>query len=153
MKLIRLILNKIGVNAGRIAVEWVSAAEAPRFVQLITAFSRSIHELGPLAEDQAQHSLRNKLEAAKLTLEGPKFRMAFAKQAREAGKAKKYGEFPSEDKLLASLNEEMTIFETLVYLREKERDVNELSELMSLAPEQVMKNLETLKKRNFEWRA
>ena len=46
--LVRKVLEEVGIRTERYDLEWASAAEAPRFVQLITDFTQRIKELGPL---------------------------------------------------------------------------------------------------------
>jgi chromosome segregation and condensation protein ScpB len=58
-----------------------------------------------------------------------------------------YGRFPSEEKLTTTLMNEMTLYETFLYLQEKERSVSELSELLGLSEDQVTSCIETLRKK------
>jgi len=51
MPLLRNLLSYVGVNPDRLRLAWVSAAEAPRFVQVTTEFADKIRELGPLAQE------------------------------------------------------------------------------------------------------
>ena len=51
MPLLRNLLSYVGVNPERMELVWVSAAEAPRFVQVTKAFTQKIKELGPLAQE------------------------------------------------------------------------------------------------------
>jgi F420-non-reducing hydrogenase iron-sulfur subunit len=44
---IQLVLEDLGINPERYAIEWVSSAEAPRFAELVTKFTEKIRELGP----------------------------------------------------------------------------------------------------------
>jgi F420-non-reducing hydrogenase iron-sulfur subunit len=44
---IALVLEDLGINPERFAIEWVSSAEAPRFAELVTKFTEKIRELGP----------------------------------------------------------------------------------------------------------
>ena len=58
---IKIVLQDIGVDPERFAIEWVSSAEAPRFAEVVTGFTEKIRRLGPLpvgARDQA-HSMAN----------------------------------------------------------------------------------------------
>jgi len=41
------VLEDMGIDPERYAIEWVSSAEAPRFAQLVTKFTEKIKELGP----------------------------------------------------------------------------------------------------------
>ena len=45
--MVRNLLAFTGIDPERLRVEWVSSAEAPKFVQVITEFSNKIKALGP----------------------------------------------------------------------------------------------------------
>ena len=49
--LLRNLLGYAGINPERLQLEWVSGAEAPRFVEVTKAFTQKIRELGPLAQE------------------------------------------------------------------------------------------------------
>ena len=42
-----MVLEDLGIDPERFAIEWVSSAEAPRFAELVTKFTEKIRELGP----------------------------------------------------------------------------------------------------------
>lgn len=44
---IRLMLEDFGIEGERFALEWVSAAEGPRFAQVVTQFTEQVRKLGP----------------------------------------------------------------------------------------------------------
>lgn len=44
---IKVVLANCGIDPNRFRIEWVSSAEAPRFVEVVTRFVRDIKELGP----------------------------------------------------------------------------------------------------------
>ena len=46
--LVRKVLEEVGLHPDRFNLKWASAAEAPRFVKLITEFTAKVKELGPL---------------------------------------------------------------------------------------------------------
>lgn len=60
-------MEDAGVKPERFTIDWASAAEAPRFVDLITSFTRKIEQLGPMgqAEKKDRKDLMIKLSAAK----------------------------------------------------------------------------------------
>lgn len=136
------------MDKGRVSLEWVSAAEGPRFVQVVTDFSHRIRALGPVGQSEGvdRRLLLRKLEAARLAAEGMKLRAAFAKQAKEMKESN--ADFPSEDKLRATLVDEMDIFETLLFLQKDKNDIAELAELLNLSPERVKYCIDTLGRRN-----
>ena len=74
--------------------------------------------------------------------------MVFAKQAKQMKDEETFGEFPSKDKLLEMFKKEMNMYQTLLYLEEKERSAKELTGLLGIPEEQVMGVVEMLKKKN-----
>jgi F420-non-reducing hydrogenase iron-sulfur subunit len=44
---IKTVLEGSGIDPERFALEWVSSAEAPRFTEVVTAFTEKIKALGP----------------------------------------------------------------------------------------------------------
>jgi hypothetical protein len=149
-ELVNIILEHIGIEAGRFTYKWVSAAEGVRFVKVITEFDGSISELGPFGEKERldRHAVKYKMKAALRTVEGRTFRMVFARQAKQMKDEETFGEFPSKDKLIEMFKKEMNMYQTLLYLEEKERSAKELTGLLGIPEEQVMGVVETLKKKN-----
>jgi F420-non-reducing hydrogenase iron-sulfur subunit len=47
MAVIRNLLAFTGIDPERLRVEWVSSAEAPKLVEIVTDFSKQIKALGP----------------------------------------------------------------------------------------------------------
>ena len=149
-ELVKMILENLGIDHERFRVQWVSAAESIRFVEAITAFDNHIRDIGLLGqkEDLNLKKLQHKLRAARMSVEAKMFRMVFAKQAKQMKEDSTYGEFPSKDKLMETFKNEMGLHETLLYLKEKERSVLEISDLLEIPGEQIALYIETLKKRN-----
>lgn len=46
-----MVLEDSGVDPRRFAIEWVSSAEAPRFAEIVTRFTETVRDLGPLRAD------------------------------------------------------------------------------------------------------
>lgn len=49
--LLKNLLGYAGINPERLQLEWVSAAEGPRFAQVTEAFVDKVRALGPLSEE------------------------------------------------------------------------------------------------------
>ena len=47
--LTKLVLGKMGIDANRLRLEWVSASEGSRFKDVVTEFTEQIRTLGPLS--------------------------------------------------------------------------------------------------------
>jgi hypothetical protein len=149
-ELIRLILDDLGIDPARFSVEWISAAEGIRFVQVITEFDSRIRDLGSLGAREGidMRSIRYKLQAALRALNGRSLRMSFAKQSKQIKEENTFGKFPAREKLMEIYGKEKTLHETLLYLQEKERSASELSGLLEIPEEEVMSVVETLRKKN-----
>jgi F420-non-reducing hydrogenase iron-sulfur subunit len=51
MPLVRNLLGYVGVNPDRFRLDWVSAAEGPKFAQVTQEFVDAVRALGPIAEE------------------------------------------------------------------------------------------------------
>jgi hypothetical protein len=77
--LVSKVLKEIGVNPERFSLQWASAAEAPRFVKLITEFTDKIKELGPLGQSEGiePDEMKARLDKALDAVNSRKVRMVF----------------------------------------------------------------------------
>ena len=82
------VLEEIGVNPERFSLQWASAAEAPRFVKLITEFTGRIKELGPLGEAEGiePDEMKIRLEKALAAVSSRKVRMVYGNTAKSIRK-------------------------------------------------------------------
>lgn len=145
----KILLEQLGIDQGRVALEWVSAAEAPVFVKKISSFTERIRSLGHLGEKEGLDRVRllRKIAAARVALEGMKLRSAFARQAKQATETKSYGEFSDPEKLRSSLGEEITLQEVFLCLKEKISTAAELAARLDIPEELVSKAMDTLQKK------
>jgi hypothetical protein len=147
--MMKILLEQLGIDQGRVALEWVSAAEAPLFVKKITSFTDRIRGLGHLVgkEGLDRERMLRKIAAAKVALEGMKLRTAFARQAKKVKETNSYGEFPDPEKLRSSLAGEMTMQEVFLCLKDERGTAAELAARLDLPEEEVNKAIETLQKK------
>ena len=77
--LVSNVLKEIGVNPERFSLQWASAAEAPRFVKLITEFTDKIKELGPLGQSEGiePDEMKVRLDKALDAVSSRKVRLVF----------------------------------------------------------------------------
>ncbi len=54
MHLSKRILEHLGVDPGRLRLEWISSSEGGRFAEVVEDFSRQLKELGPLGETEGR---------------------------------------------------------------------------------------------------
>jgi len=86
--LVRKVLREIGIREERFNLQWASAAEAPRFVRLITEFTEQMKELGPLgdAEGLSHEELTDRLQKGLEVVSSQKVRISFGNAAKAARK-------------------------------------------------------------------
>jgi F420-non-reducing hydrogenase iron-sulfur subunit len=48
---LRNLLSYVGINPDRLRLDWVSSAEAPKFVKVTKEFVETVRELGPIADE------------------------------------------------------------------------------------------------------
>lgn len=77
--LIKKVLAEVGLKPERFNLQWASAAEAPRFVRLISDFTAEVKKLGPIGESEglSPAELQKRLQTALELVEDRKVRMAF----------------------------------------------------------------------------
>ncbi len=86
--LVRKVLEEVGIRKERYDLEWASAAEAPRYVQLITDFTERMKELGQLgeAEGLSQEEIKERLEKALAVVSDQKVRISFGNASKAVRK-------------------------------------------------------------------
>jgi hypothetical protein len=75
--LIKKVLSEVGIKPERFGLQWASAAEAPRFVKLITEFTKEVQALGPLghAEGLSPEEAKARIAKALALVSDRKLRM------------------------------------------------------------------------------
>jgi len=86
--LVHRVLKEIGIREERFGLQWASAAEAPRFVRLITDFTRRMQELGPLgqAEGLSRYELKKRLQKGLDIVSSQAVRVSFGNAAKAVRK-------------------------------------------------------------------
>jgi hypothetical protein len=86
--LVSNVLKGVGINSDRFSLQWASAAEAPRFVKLITEFTGKIKELGPLGESEGiePDELKARLNKGLEAVSSRKVRMVYSNTAKSIRK-------------------------------------------------------------------
>ncbi len=103
--LVKKVLSEVGLKPERFDLQWASAAEAPRFVKLITEFTMRVKELGPIGQVEgiAPEELKGRLDKALALVSDRKLRVAFGNATKTIRKEGNFNqEFISgviEDKL------------------------------------------------------
>ena len=110
LALVRKVLVQIGIKEERFSLQWASAAEAPRFVRLITDFTQQIKELGPLGEAEGigPDELKQRLAQGLAALSNRKLRMSYGTATKsirkEANFTQEFIDSVMDDKLTKAFN-------------------------------------------------
>jgi coenzyme F420-reducing hydrogenase delta subunit len=138
MHLGRKLLERIGVEAKRLRLEWVSASQGMRFAEVVTDFTRELQALGPLQVPKLKlEALKKLLPYAKL-VEREKLRVRFSTNAE-------YDEFFSSARFNALFDEvfadKLALSQIMVLLGERSRSTGEIADALGMAPSQVAAHL------------
>ena len=146
------IMGEVGINPKRLLLEWASAAEATRFVKLITEFTDQIKGLGKLGESEnvEEETLEIRLEAAKKALEKTKLRMAFSKQAVKFREKREKGEkidLELSEGLKKMIKDELSLHQIILYLQKSPYSSSNLANKLNIAEAEVEKYIASLTKK------
>jgi len=105
--LVKKVLTESGINPERYNLKWASAAEAPRFVKLITDFTNRIKELGPLGEAEGlkPDELKERINKALALVSDKKLRVGFGNVTKTL---RKEGTQLNEEIIANTINEKLT---------------------------------------------
>lgn len=143
MSATRRILEKVGVDGGRLFLEWVSAAEGQRFASLVATFTNTVTELGPLGstEGLSGDELKRRLVTARQLAESLRLRWLVGKERELLEKGNVYGEKVDEkefkgllEQTLRSEHNKLGILESIATIP---RGVRELAKELGVTPKEV----------------
>ena len=148
-------LRDVGVNPDRMALEWASAAEAPRYVELITRYISDIKSMGPLGAadgESEKYVIQRHLNASVNAASAQKVRMAMGKLAKDMHKSGEYSPQAISEgvagKVLPAFRKERLSGEILLCLAENGPwNSAGLSEETGGGMEEIDKILKTLSKK------
>jgi len=149
------LLKYLKINPERLLLEWVSAAEGPRFARVVTDFTDQIKEMGPLVADdpEGEQRLNAKLKAAERAVRGEKLRWVAAKQTEFMQDGNVYGEiFTAHEigRLLDGVIMEEIMLQQILMLVEKEAlSVKEISRQLEVPPPQIFRQILAMKRKDF----
>jgi len=115
--LVRKIFTETGIHSERFSLQWASAAEAPRFVQLITDFTRKVKELGPLGQASGEdpEKIRKSLAIALALAKSQKLRGGFGNVTKTIRKEADF----SEAHIRAAVDEKLSKTISAAFAEEK----------------------------------
>ncbi|MDP3878899.1 MAG: hydrogenase iron-sulfur subunit [Dehalococcoidales bacterium] len=151
----RMLLNYIGLDPGRLALDWASAAEGGRFAEMVNSFTEQVRKLGPLgsAEEMSAEELEFELKAAKLAAESRRLRGVSGKQTEFTTEGNKYGEVFTRhemDRVLEGvIADEIPISKILLLTQEEPLSVKEIAGRIGVSSPRVLKYVVALRRKGF----
>ena len=147
VKALRILLPRIGVDPRRLRLDWVSAAEGGRFAEVVTEFTRTVKQVGPLgkAEGLSSQDLQRGLILGRRVFQEERLRWLVGREWQLTEQQNVYGEKVDQgefDSLLERTIEELlTRHRILLELEGGERSVKELAESLSLSSDEVFAHI------------
>jgi DNA-binding transcriptional ArsR family regulator len=147
------LIGHVGINPQRLALKWVSAAEAPRYVEIVTGFTETIRSLGPLGTNEGsdREEIAFKLQAVKNLSQQEKFRWILGKRTEFAQDGNAYGEVFTQHELTRLLegfiSEDLQVHTILLLLAKEPLSVKEVAQRLQLEPALVLKHIAALRRR------
>jgi coenzyme F420-reducing hydrogenase delta subunit len=140
------ILERIGLNPERLAIEFMSGGEGNRLAEVVNEFTEKVKEIGPLgvAEGIETAGLRGTLEAVRKLI--PYLRLVEREKLRVPVRTEEaYHEFYRSDDVRRMFDElvgdNLTISRIVSLLREKPLSTSEISQILGLNPSEVAKHM------------
>ncbi len=153
VQLAKKILERVGLNPGRLRIEFISGAEGVRFAETMNDIEKKVKALGPLGEAEgiAKYTLAAKLAAVTRLL--PSIRLVERERMRLSPDLKKREEveafFKSNevDKIFDDLvADKLAISEIMSLLRQQPLSTGEIAERLGLSPSAVSRHMNTSSK-------
>jgi len=140
--LFKKLLERIGVNAERLRLEWISASEGMRFAEVMNDFSKKLIALGPLGKGEGidENGLKFRLEAIKNLI--PYIKLVERERLRVPYKSEEECNtfFTSDefDRLFQELiGDKLEKSQIMALLRERPLSTGEISEILGIDPSEV----------------
>lgn len=146
MHLGKKLLEAAGINPERLRLEWVSASEGNRYAEIMTDFTHTLKDFGPLgeAEKMDKATLALKLEAIRKLLPYVKLVEREKLRVRFENKAAYENYFSSAelktlfDDLIA---DKFAVSQIVELLREQAHSVGEIADRLGMSRSEVSKHL------------
>ena len=154
IKMVGKLLGLVGVEPGRVRAEWMSAVEEGRLEESVKGFIDNLAKLGdnPLSKGEPDPLLREKMMAAKATVEGFRDRALASKELELTERGNVYGErtprFRFEEAQDEALRSEFYRNWIYMLLERGASSVQGLSERVGLREDQVLRHIVAMRQMN-----
>jgi F420-non-reducing hydrogenase iron-sulfur subunit len=149
MKMLRKVLEKTGLGAGRLRLEWVSASEGDRLAKVVAEFTDQIEALGPnpLPEDE---DLREKLDSAERAVGDFRLRALVSHEIKVVEEGNVYGDKKAQEEIDELIEKAVDVeynrwrIWTALTSPTSAKDV---ARTLGFSPQETVRNLVALRKR------
>jgi len=146
MYLCKKLMGHVGIDPGRLRLEWISAAEGTRFAEIMSSFANQLLELGPLGQGEgiAPADLKLKLGALNRLIPYVKLvereKLRIPEKSEEAYRA--FYESEATNRLFHELiADKLTVSQILMLLEKSPLSTREISERLGLEPADVSRHM------------
>jgi coenzyme F420-reducing hydrogenase delta subunit len=154
LKLTHKLLEKTGMESGRLRLEWISASEGERFASVMRDFTEQVQELGPspIAGKEPNMDILSNIRAAQATVLDFRLRAIVSKEFRLVEKENVYGVKKEQEEFDEFFDEaietEFTRNQILQLLGGGSLSVKEMAAKLNKAPDIILDNIAILRKNN-----
>ena len=146
MYLCRKLMRHVGIDPGRLRIEWISAAEGTRFAEIMSDFAAQLQELGPLGQGEGIGAADLKIKLAALDRLIPYVKLVERQKLRVPEKSEEayraFYESAATDQLFDDLiADKLAVSQILMLLEERPLSTREISERLDLSPSDVSRHM------------
>jgi F420-non-reducing hydrogenase iron-sulfur subunit len=151
VRLMKKLLEDAGVDPTRLRLEWVSASEGEKFSKVVTEFTEQVRKLGP-SKVKKDEILMAKVAAADDASEAFRLKALVGKEFNLETKGNVYNNKLDKAELERLIDtataEEFERSLILVLAKSKPRSVKELSKIMEVPADKVLRHIVMLRQKN-----
>jgi F420-non-reducing hydrogenase iron-sulfur subunit len=153
MYLCKKLMQHVGVNPGRLRLEWISAAEGIRFAEIMNDFAAQLRKLGPLGQGEGIGAADLQLKLAALNCLVPYVKLVEREKLRGPERSEEayraFYESDATDQLFADLiADKLAVSQILMLLEESPLSTREISERLGLDPSDVSRHMNDSSRRS-----
>lgn len=153
--LTRRLVEKAGLEPGRLMLEWMSASDELRFARLVAEFTEQVRELGPspLSGDSPDPNLLLNVRAARAAAEDFRLRELVAKEEKLVTEGNVYGDLVTQEELddviAEAVESEYVRHRIRLALLEEPTSVKKLSERLGMDSRKVLDHVVAMRLRGW----
>nr|MDO8080069.1 hydrogenase iron-sulfur subunit [Candidatus Freyarchaeota archaeon] len=154
IKMLKRLIAKTGFNPDRLRLEWIPASGGNLFAEVVTNFTNQLSSLGPspLAGDNPDQSILERLMAVRDTVADVRLRELVGKERQVTEKENMYGERilaeEFERRLNGYIDDEFERHIILRLVKDQPSSIKDLSERLKLSPDKVLRHISVMRRKN-----